>query len=117
MASPHISPAFVARALQRRCGGAQVRKDAEGIVETMSKRLEGVRPATASDSAAAVEGWRHMRVSPHISPAFVARVLQRRCGGAQVRKDAEGIVETMSKRLEGVRPATVSDSAAAVEGW
>ena len=30
-ASPDVAPAFVARALKRRCGGAQVRKDAEGI--------------------------------------------------------------------------------------
>ena len=60
-ASPDMAPAFVARASRRRCGGAQVRKDAEGIVDTMSKRLEGVRSATASDSATAAEGWRHMR--------------------------------------------------------
>ena len=61
MSSPDMAPAFVARALKRRCGGAQVRKDTEGIVDTMSRRLEGVRPATASDSAVAAEGWRHMR--------------------------------------------------------
>ena len=63
-ASPHMAPAFVARALQRRCGGAHGLKDAEGIVDTMSKRLEGVRRATASDSAVAAEGWRHMRACP-----------------------------------------------------
>ena len=61
--SGHMAPAFVARALKRRSGGAHGRKDAEGIVDTMSKRLEGVRPATASDSAAAAEGWRHIRAS------------------------------------------------------
>ena len=61
---PHMAPAFVARASKRRSGGADGLKDAEGIVDTMSKRLEGLRvpsPATASDSAAAAEGWRHMR--------------------------------------------------------
>ena len=60
-ASPDMAPAFVARASKRRRGEALGRKDAEGIVDTMSKRLEGVRPATASDSAAVAEGWRHMR--------------------------------------------------------
>ena len=64
--SPDMAPAFVARALKSRCGGAHGLKDAEGIADTMSKRLEGFRmprPATASDSAAAAEGWRHMRAS------------------------------------------------------
>ena len=61
--SPDMAPTFVARASKHRCGRAQVRKDAEGIVDTMSKRLEGVRFATASDSAAAADGWRHMRAS------------------------------------------------------
>ena len=66
-ASPDMAPAFVARASTRRRGEAHGRKDAEGIVDTMSKRLvrdsgcQGTRPATASDSAAAAEGWRHMR--------------------------------------------------------
>ena len=60
--SPHVVPAFVARVSKRRCGGAHGLKDAEGIVDTMSKRLEGVRPVTASDSAAAAEGWYNMRV-------------------------------------------------------
>ena len=59
--SPHMAPGFVARAPKRRCGGAHGQKGAEGIVDTMSKRLEGVRPATASDSAAAAEAWRHVR--------------------------------------------------------
>ena len=62
-ASPDMTPAFVARAPKHRCGGADGWKDAEGIADTMSKRLEGVRPATASDSAAAAECWRHMRAS------------------------------------------------------
>ena len=57
---PDMAPAFAARALQRRRGGAHGRKDAEGIADTMAKRLKGVRSATASDSATA-EAWRHMR--------------------------------------------------------
>ena len=61
--NPDLAPAFVARAPKRRRGGAQVRKDAGGIADTMSKRLEGVRLATASDSAAAAEGWFNMRVN------------------------------------------------------
>ena len=56
MTSPHISPTFVTKGSRRRCGGAHEWKDAEGIVDTKSKRFEGVRPATASASAAAVEG-------------------------------------------------------------
>ena len=59
--SPDVAPAFVARALKRGCGGAHGLKDAEDIADTMQKRLEGVRPATASDSASAAEGWRHIR--------------------------------------------------------
>ena len=34
--SPDVAPAFVARALKRRCGGAHGLKDAEGIADTMS---------------------------------------------------------------------------------
>ena len=55
--SPHFSPAFVARASRRRCGGSHGLNDAAGVVVTTSKRREGVRPATASGSAAAAEGW------------------------------------------------------------
>ena len=51
----HISPIFVARAWRRRGGGPHGLKNAEGIADTMSKRLEGVRPVTASGSAAAAE--------------------------------------------------------------
>ena len=55
--SPHFSPAFVARASRCRCGGSHGLNDAAGVVVTTSKRREGVRPATASGSAAAAEGW------------------------------------------------------------
>ena len=77
--SPDMAPAFVARALKRRCGGAHGLKDAEGIADVGVAHVRpaghvpggcspwraptGVRPATASDSAAAAEGWRHMRAS------------------------------------------------------
>ena len=56
-ASPHCSPGFVARPSRRRCGGSHGLSDAAGVVVTTSKRREGVRPATASGSAAAAEGW------------------------------------------------------------
>ena len=61
--SGHMAPAFAARASKRRCGGAQVRKDAEGTVGAThaSPLFEGVRPFTASDSAAAAECWRNNR--------------------------------------------------------
>ena len=68
-ASLDMAPAFVARTLKRRCGGAHGRKDAESIADTMSKRLvrdsgcQGARPATASDSVAAAEGWRHIQAN------------------------------------------------------
>ena len=42
-ASTHMAPAFAARALKPHYGEANGRKDAEGIVATMSKRLEGLR--------------------------------------------------------------------------
>ena len=60
--SPDMAPRFAARASKRRCGGAHVRKDAEGLVGAThaSPIFEGVRPATASDSTAAAEAWRHM---------------------------------------------------------
>ena len=78
----------------------------------------GIRPEQRTDSAQDPRFYNAAATGPHISPAFVARALQRRCGGAQVLKDAdEGIADTMSKRLEEVRPATASDSAAAAEGW
>ena len=59
MASPNIAPAFIARALQRRCGGAHGLKGAEGLVGARhaSPIFEGVRPDTVSDSAAAAEAW------------------------------------------------------------
>ena len=63
-ASPDMAPAFVARASTRRRGEAHGRKDAEGTVGAThaSPIFEGVPPlATASDSVAAAEGWRHMR--------------------------------------------------------
>lgn len=49
------------RASRRRCGGAHAVEDGEGIVDTMSNRLERVRPVTASGSATVVDGWREMR--------------------------------------------------------
>ena len=57
VASPHFSPAFVARASRRRCGGSHGLNAAVGVAVTTSKRREGVRPATPSGSAAAAEGW------------------------------------------------------------
>ena len=75
-ASPDMASAFVARSLQRHCGGADALKDAEGMgadglkdaegivgATHASPVFEGVSPATASDSAAAVEGWCNMRAT------------------------------------------------------
>ena len=56
-ASPEISPAFVARAWRCRCDKAHGPKDAEGVVDTTLKRLEGVRLVTASRSASAAGSW------------------------------------------------------------
>ena len=58
----------------RRCGGAHGRKDAEGRVGAThaSPIFEGLRvprvprPATASDSAAAAEAWRHVPGGCHM---------------------------------------------------
>ena len=59
--SPHRSPTFVARASRRRGGGPHGPKErmraAEGVVDTTSKRLEGVRPVTAHGSASAAGSW------------------------------------------------------------
>ena len=63
--SGHMESAFAARALQRLCGGAHGLKDAEGIVGAAHAPpiFEGLRvprvphPTSASDSAAAAEGW------------------------------------------------------------
>ena len=56
-ASAAISPTFVARARRRRCDRAHGPKErllaAEGVADTTLKRLEGVRPVTASGSASA----------------------------------------------------------------
>ncbi|MCY4428378.1 MAG: biotin synthase BioB [Halieaceae bacterium] len=76
----------------------------------------GIRPEQRMDSPQDPRFYNAAAAGPHISPAFVARALKRRCGGAHGLKDAEGIADTMSKRLEEVRPATASDSAAAAEG-
>ena len=54
---PRISPGLVARTPRRRCGRMRGSEDAEGMVDTMSKRLEGASPVTARVSASAVEGW------------------------------------------------------------
>ena len=48
--------------------------------------------------------WRD--TSPHVSPTFVARVSRCRCDKAHGPKYAEGVVDTTSKRLEGVRLVT-----------
>ncbi len=56
-ASPEISPAFVARAARRRCDRPHGPKDAEGVADTTSKRLEGVQPVTAHGSASAAGSW------------------------------------------------------------
>ncbi len=42
-ASPHISPPFVARASRCRCDGGHGPEDGEGVADTTSSRLEGVR--------------------------------------------------------------------------
>ena len=55
--SPHISPTFVARASRCRCDKAHGPKDAEGVADPTSKRLEGVRLVTASRLASAAESW------------------------------------------------------------
>ena len=55
--SPESSPTFVARASRCRCDKAHGPKDAEGVVDTTSKRLEGVRLVTASRLASAAESW------------------------------------------------------------
>ena len=54
--SPHISPPFVARASSCRCDGGHGPEDGEGVADTTSSRLQGVRPFTASRSACVVEG-------------------------------------------------------------
>ena len=48
------------------------------------------------------------RTSPEKSPIFVARAPRCRGSGPHGLKGAEGVVDTTSKRLEGVRPATAS---------
>ena len=83
-AGPDMAPTFVARTLQRRCGG----EDAEDIVGAThaSPIFEGLRvprvprPATASDSAAAAEGRRHMRAIQAVRP--VAAILGAGLAGA-----------------------------------
>ena len=56
-ASPHFSPRSVARAPRCRCGGAHGPEAGAGVVYTTLSRPAGVRPATASISAAAAGGW------------------------------------------------------------
>ena len=58
----HISPMFVARAPRCRCRGPHGPKVAEGVVDTTSKRLEGVRPAMASRLASAAGHRENMAV-------------------------------------------------------
>ena len=48
------------------------------------------------------------RISPEKSPIFVARAPSCRGSGPHGPQDAEGVVDTTSKRLEGVRPATAA---------
>ena len=55
-ASPHISPPFVARASRCRCDGRHGPEHGEGVADTTSSRLQGVRPDTASRSACVAEG-------------------------------------------------------------
>ena len=51
--------------------------------------------------------------SGNISPIFVARAPRCHGSGSHGPRDAEGVADTTSKRLEGVRPATVSRLASA----
>ncbi len=57
MASLHFIPPFVARVSICRCDDAHGLEDGEGVVDTTSNRLQGVRAVTASRLASAVEGW------------------------------------------------------------
>ena len=83
MASPNMAPAFVLRALWRRCGGVLGLKDAEGMVGAThaSPIFGGVRIATASDSAAAAEGWRHMRAWSEVTGPLARKRLRLVLGG------------------------------------
>jgi hypothetical protein len=69
MASPHISPVFVARVSRCRCGGLRnpmCQRHIGGeagavVVDTTSSRLQGAQTATASLSASEAEYWCDMR--------------------------------------------------------
>ena len=56
-ASRRLYPTFVARARRCRCDKAHGPNDAEGVADTTSKRLEGVRLVIASRSASAAGSW------------------------------------------------------------
>ena len=54
---PHKGTARKNRRFFRVCGWPHGPKGAEGVADTTSKRLEGVRPVTAHGSASAAESW------------------------------------------------------------
>ena len=79
----NTSPMFVARAPRRCCDWPNGPSDAEGVVDTTSKRREGVRPVTAHGSAsAAVHRWNiaaSTEFAANGSPRFAGCVLIAAC--------------------------------------
>ena len=65
--SPHITtPARIVRRSRRRGSGAHGPKDAGGTADTMSRRFDGARRATASGQTSAAGGWCDMRAGCRI---------------------------------------------------
>ena len=119
---------------------AQHAPAADGVAAARRLDLDDLRPEVGKDAAReragdelselhhadAIEGPRCSHgSSPHMSPIFVARTPRRR-GGAKISdfrasgtngpkergRAADDVAATTSKRLEGVRPANASGSAA-----
>ena len=80
-------------------------------VECCDRHADGDRVAICGKSPV------QMQARPEISPTFVARAPRQCCGGPHGPKGAEGVADTTSKRLAGVRPVTAHGSVSAAESW
>ena len=92
------------RARRRAQSGPPFRAQPAGAGRTGSSRC----CARSASPSRTTRGQSAFGTSRNISPIFVARAPRCRDSGPHGPRDAEGVADTTSKRLEGVRPASAS---------
>ena len=97
------------RPRRRAQSGPPFRAQPAGAGRTGSSRC----CARSASPSRTTRGQSAFGTSRNISPIFVARVPRCRDSGPHGPRDAEGVADTTSKRLEGVRPASASRLASA----